>query len=39
MKKNWTTPTCKTLTAKALSKHIQAAAWSGEGICHSCVFR
>ena len=39
MKKNWTTPNCMTMTAKSLSHHIQVAAWSGEGICDSCVFR
>lgn len=39
MKKNWTTPTCTTLTAKGLSKHIQAAAYSGEWLCHHCDFR
>lgn len=39
MKKNWTNPHCTTLTAKSLSKQIQAAAWSSEWVCRFGNFR
>lgn len=39
MKKFWKKPVCTTLMAQELSTHIKAAAWSGEDICHSGVFR
>lgn len=39
MKKLWKKPICDTLLAKDLFNYIKAAAWSGEGICDSAVFR
>ena len=39
MKKLWKKPICNTLMAEDLSRHIKVAAWSGEGICDSGVFR
>jgi len=39
MRKLWEKPVCTTLMSQELSTHIKAAAWSGEGICDSGVFR
>ena len=39
MRKHWNKPMCTTLMAQELSNHIKAAAWSGESMCASGVFR
>jgi len=39
MKKTWKKPLSTTLMPQELTNHIKAAAYSGESICDSGVFR